>query len=53
MAVDSPVTAFALLMYKMLEVKASSAATTRSRRSAGTPQRFQAMTKDKTYARRY
>jgi ABC-type nitrate/sulfonate/bicarbonate transport system substrate-binding protein len=50
LAVDSPVTAFALLMYKMLEVKGLKRGDYEVKAVGGTPQRFQAMTKDKTYA---
>jgi ABC-type nitrate/sulfonate/bicarbonate transport system substrate-binding protein len=50
LAVDSPVTAFALQMYKMLEVKGLKRGDYEVKAVGGTPQRFQAMTKDKTYA---
>jgi len=50
MAVDSPVTAFAILMYKMLEVKGIKRSEYEVKAVGGTPQRFAAMTKDKTYA---
>ena len=50
LAVDSPVTAFALLMYKMLEVKGLKRGDYEVKAVGGTPQRFQAMVKDKTYA---
>ena len=50
MAVDSPVTAFAILMYKMLEVKGIKRSEYEVKAVGGTPQRFAAMSKDKTYA---
>ena len=50
LAVDSPVTAFALLMYKMLEVKGLKRGDYEVKAVGGTPQRLQAMIKDKTYA---
>jgi ABC-type nitrate/sulfonate/bicarbonate transport system substrate-binding protein len=50
LAVDSPVTAFALLMYKMLEMKGLKRGDYEVKAVGGTPQRFQAMIKDKTYA---
>jgi ABC-type nitrate/sulfonate/bicarbonate transport system substrate-binding protein len=50
MAVDSPVTAFALLMYKMLDVKGIKRGDYEVKAVGGSTQRFQALTKDKTYA---
>ena len=50
MAVDSPVTAFAILMYKMLEVKGVKRGDYTVKAVGGSPQRFQALSKDKTYA---
>lgn len=50
MAVDSPVTAFALQLYKMLEVKGLKRGDYEVKAVGATPLRFQAMTKDKTYA---
>jgi len=50
MAVDSPVTAFALLMYKMLDVKGLKRGDYEVKAVGGSTQRFQALTKDKTYA---
>ena len=50
MAVDSPVTAFAILMYKMLEVKGIKRSDFMVKAVGGSPQRFQALSKDKTYA---
>jgi ABC-type nitrate/sulfonate/bicarbonate transport system substrate-binding protein len=50
MAVDSPVTAFAILMYKMLDVKGLKRGDYTVKAVGGSPQRFQALSKDKTYA---
>lgn len=50
MAVDAVDTAFALLLYKMLDVKGIKRGSYDVKPVGGTPQRFQAMTKDKTYA---
>jgi len=50
MAVDSPVTAFALLMYKMLDVKGLKRGDYDVKAVGGSTQRFQALMKDKTYA---
>ena len=50
LAVDSPLTSFALLMYKMLEVKGLKRGDYQVKAVGGTPQRFQALIKDKTYA---
>jgi ABC-type nitrate/sulfonate/bicarbonate transport system substrate-binding protein len=50
MAVDSPVTAFAILMYKMLDVKGIKRGDFMVKAVGGSPQRFQALSKDKTYA---
>jgi ABC-type nitrate/sulfonate/bicarbonate transport system substrate-binding protein len=50
MAVDSPVTAFAILMYKMLDVKGLKRSDYTVKAVGGSPQRFQALSKDKTYA---
>ncbi len=50
MAVDSPVTAFALLMYKMLDVKGLKRGDYEVKAVGGSTQRFQALMKDKTYA---
>ena len=50
MAVDSPVTAFAILMYKMLDVKGLKRGNYTVKAVGGSPQRFQALSKDKTYA---
>ncbi len=50
MAVDSPLTAFAILMYKMLDVKGLKRGDYTVKAVGGSPQRFQALSKDKTYA---
>jgi ABC-type nitrate/sulfonate/bicarbonate transport system substrate-binding protein len=50
LAVDSPLTAFAVLMYKMLEVRGLKRGDYQVKAVGGTPQRFQALIKDKTYA---
>ena len=50
LAVDSPVTAFAILMYKMLDVKGLKRSDFTVKAVGGSPQRFQALSKDKTYA---
>jgi ABC-type nitrate/sulfonate/bicarbonate transport system substrate-binding protein len=50
MAVDSPLTAFAILMYKMLDVKGLKRSDFAVKAVGGSPQRFAALSKDKTYA---
>jgi ABC-type nitrate/sulfonate/bicarbonate transport system substrate-binding protein len=50
MAVDSPLTAFAILMYKMLDVKGLKRSDYTVKAVGGSPQRFAALSKDKTYA---
>jgi len=50
MAVDAVDTAFALLMYKMLDVKGIKRSEYEVKAVGGTPQRYAAMAKDKTYA---
>jgi ABC-type nitrate/sulfonate/bicarbonate transport system substrate-binding protein len=50
MALDSPVTAFAILMYKMLDVNGLKRSDYMVKAVGGSPQRFQALSKDKTYA---
>jgi ABC-type nitrate/sulfonate/bicarbonate transport system substrate-binding protein len=50
LAVDSPVTAFAILMYKMLDLKGLHRGDYMVKGVGGSPQRFQALAKDKTYA---
>jgi ABC-type nitrate/sulfonate/bicarbonate transport system substrate-binding protein len=50
MAVDSPLTAFAILMYKMLDVKGLKRTDFAVKAVGGSPQRFAALSKDKTYA---
>jgi ABC-type nitrate/sulfonate/bicarbonate transport system substrate-binding protein len=50
MAVDAVDTAFALLMYKMLDVKGIKRSEYEAKPVGGTPQRLAALTKDKTYA---
>jgi ABC-type nitrate/sulfonate/bicarbonate transport system substrate-binding protein len=50
LAVDSPVTAFAILMYKMLDVKGVKRSDFMVKAVGGSVQRFQALSKDKTYA---
>jgi ABC-type nitrate/sulfonate/bicarbonate transport system substrate-binding protein len=50
LAVDSPVTAFAILMYKMLDVKGIKRSDFMVKAVGGSVQRFQALSKDKTYA---
>ena len=50
MAVDAVDTAFALLMYKMLDVKGIKRSEYEVKAVGGTQQRLAAMTKDKTYA---
>lgn len=50
LAVDSPVTAFAILMYKMLDLKGIKRSDFMVKAVGGSVQRFQALSKDKTYA---
>ncbi len=50
MAVDSPVTAFAILMYKMLDLNGLKRSDFIVKAVGGSTQRFQALSKDKTYA---
>ncbi|HEY6255253.1 MAG TPA: ABC transporter substrate-binding protein [Xanthobacteraceae bacterium] len=50
LAVDSPVTAFAILMYKMLDVNGLKRSDFMVKAVGGSPQRFAALSKDKTYA---
>jgi len=50
MAVDSPVTAFAILMYKMFDLNGVKRGDFLVKAVGGSVQRFQALSKDKTYA---
>ena len=50
LAVDSPLTAFAILMYKMLEVKGVKRGDYMVKAVGGSPQRFQALRQDKSFA---
>lgn len=49
-AVDSPSTAFAILLYKMLDLKGVKRDEYMVKAVGGSPQRFQAVSKDKSYA---
>jgi ABC-type nitrate/sulfonate/bicarbonate transport system substrate-binding protein len=50
MAVDSPVTAFAILMYKMLDLNGVHRNDFMVKAVGGSPQRFQALAKDKSFS---
>ena len=50
LAVDSPVTAFAILMYKMLDLNGVKRGDYMVKAVGGSPQRFAALSKDKSYA---